>query len=63
MDGSFKSLIQSTHRQEFRVSLHGKAYGFTLVWSAPANAWLLSVANEDGVLLINSLPLVAADAS
>lgn len=44
--------------QKIAVSLNGVAYQLTLYWCAPANCWVMDLADQNGNALISGTPLV-----
>lgn len=44
--------------QTFNIVLGAVQYALTLVWNTAAQAWLLDIADNTGVPLVNGIPLV-----
>ena len=44
--------------QTLSISLGGITYRLTLHWNAPSAAWLVDIANANGVPIVCSIPLV-----
>jgi hypothetical protein len=48
----------SAEAQRFTISLNGTVWQLTLAFCPPANYWLLSIADQNGVAVISSIPLI-----
>lgn len=44
--------------QRFNISLSGVDYRLAVRWNVAADAWLLDVADNDGVPLVSGVPIV-----
>lgn len=43
--------------QKFDVDLAGVTYGMRFYWCAPGESWMMDVADNDGVPLVQGIPL------
>jgi len=44
--------------QTFAISLAGITYNLTFTWNVPSSAWILAIADSNGVTLVSGIPLV-----
>lgn len=55
-----KFLVPTTpsQAQSFKIALGNTTYTFTLTWCWPAECWILSIGDAQGVPIVGSLPLL-----
>jgi hypothetical protein len=44
--------------QTFKISLGGTFYQLTMHWCAPANCWILDIADQSGNKIVSGRPMV-----
>jgi len=44
--------------QELTIALGGIDYSLTIHWCSPANAWIIDIADKNGVAILTGIPLV-----